>query len=222
MIDTAQQIIVSNVTRDRHAQARRRTDQRRINPAGKIRQRHRFLGYHLKCSEFSHKHFLLHKKYRHNISHLSDLCQFRQCPFSAFSGIFTDFSIYAVISTGLATASSLLFFSFDETTSLVGLTPAPLSVSSLVFAAIAGAEVSQKSRLVDNGDYIKEGIAFIAAPSCSFVLAYLLFNITGGESADSMTDFIVMAAALLILTALMFGSGMIFKLIPKHMLTSKG
>lgn len=120
------------------------------------------------------------------------------------SGIFTDFSIYAVISTGLATASSLLFFSFDATASLVGLTPAPLSVSSLVFAAIAGAEVSQKSRLVDNGDYIKEGIAFIAAPSCSFVLAYLLFNITGGESADSMTDFIVMAAALLILTALMF------------------
>jgi len=120
------------------------------------------------------------------------------------TGIFADFSIYAVISVGLATASSMLFFSFDSTTSLIGLSPAPLSVSSLVTAAIAGVEVSQKSRLVENADYVREGIAFIAAPVCSFILAYLLFSISGGESVIDMSDFIVMAAAILILTALVF------------------
>lgn len=120
------------------------------------------------------------------------------------SGIFADFSIYAVVSVGLSVASSMLFFSFESTASLIGLSPVPLSVSSLVVAAIAGAEISQRSRLIDNTDYIKEGIAFIVAPACSFVLAYLLFYITDGESTVDMTDFIVMAAAILILAALAF------------------
>lgn len=120
------------------------------------------------------------------------------------SGIFAEFSIYTVISTGLASAFSLLFFSFDATTSIVGLSPAPLSVSSLMIAAIAGAELSQKTRLVENEIYLKEGISFITAPACSFAVAYVLLYITGGENSDSMTEFIVMAAAILVLIALVF------------------
>ena len=120
------------------------------------------------------------------------------------SGPFADFSIYVVVSVGFSVAFVLMFFSFEASASVIGLSPVPLSVSSLVFAAIAGAEAAQKSRVVDNGEYLREGIAFIAAPICAFVLTYILFYIIGGESADHMTDFVVMAAATLILVALVF------------------
>ena len=64
------------------------------------------------------------------------------------SGIFADFSIYSVVSVGLSVALTLLFFSFDQTASLIRLSPAPLSVSALGMAAVAGSEVAQRSRLV--------------------------------------------------------------------------
>lgn len=120
------------------------------------------------------------------------------------SGIFADFSIYAVISVGLAVAMVLLFFSMESATSLIGLSPVPLSVSVLVFASVAGAEVAQKSKLVENEEYIKEGISFIAAPVCSFVLTSILFYIIGSEAIDPIMDFIVMASAAIVLFLLLF------------------
>lgn len=120
------------------------------------------------------------------------------------TGAFADFSIYAVVSVGLAVASTMLFFSFESTTSLIHLTPAPLSASSLVISAIAGAETAQRSRLVDNRGYIREAVALVAAPGCSFVITYIVFHIIGGESADHLVDFVVMGSAALILLALTF------------------
>lgn len=119
-------------------------------------------------------------------------------------GPFADFSIYAVVSVGLSVAVVMMFFSFRSATSLVGLAPVPLSVSSLVIAAIAGAESAQKTRLVGNLEYVKESVAFIAVPFCSFVLTYLIFHIIGGETADHLVDFVVIGAAMLILVALIF------------------
>jgi DNA-binding NarL/FixJ family response regulator len=129
---------------------------------------------------------------------------FREVQNDEPSGVFADFSIYAVTSVGLSVALTMLFFSLDGTTSLIGLSPAPLSASSLVIAAIAGAETAQKSRLVDNREYIREGAAMIAVPGCSFVLTYIVFYIIGGESADHLVDFVVMGAAAVILLALVF------------------
>lgn len=120
------------------------------------------------------------------------------------SGTFADFSIYAVVSVGFAVAFVLVFFSFEATASLVGLTPVPLSASSLVFAAVAGSEAAQKSRLVDNGEYIKEGVAFIAVPLCSFVLTAVFLYMVGDDAADPMVDFVVIVAAILILLAIVF------------------
>lgn len=120
------------------------------------------------------------------------------------SGTFADFSIYAVVSVGLSVAFTMIFFSFDCTTAFIGLSPVPLSASSLVIAAVAGAETAQKARLIDNTEYFKEGVSFIAVPGCSFVLTYLVFHIIGGESADHLVDFFVMGAAALILLALVF------------------
>ena len=120
------------------------------------------------------------------------------------SGVFSDFTIYAVVSVGFAAAVSMIFFSFGATTSLIGLYPVPLSVSSLAVAAVAGVEAVQKTRLFSRQEYVREGIAFAAAPSCSFVIAYIMFSIIGGETADHMVDFMVMAALILILIALSF------------------
>ena len=119
-------------------------------------------------------------------------------------GVFEDFSIYSVVSVGLSVALTLLFFSFDPTASLLSLSPAPLSVSALVMAAVAGSEVAQRSRLVENGEYIKEAVAMIATPLMAFGLAYVLLYIRGEGSEDAMVGYVVMTAAVLALLALAF------------------
>ena len=120
------------------------------------------------------------------------------------SGIFADFSIYAVVSTGFAVALTMLFFSFDATASLIGLHPAPLSVSALVMAAVAGAEFAQKSRLVEDEDYSKEVVGMVVAPAGSLALACLMFYIMGADPENQMTDFVVLAASIVALLALAF------------------
>ena len=120
------------------------------------------------------------------------------------SGMFADFSIYAVVSTGFAVALTMLFFSFEATASLIGLHPAPLSVSALVMAAVAGAELAQKSRLVEGEDYSKEAVGMVVAPAGSLALAWLMFYIMGADSENQMTDFVVLAASIVALIALAF------------------
>ena len=120
------------------------------------------------------------------------------------SGIFADFSVYAVVSVGFAVALTVLFFSFDATSSLIGLHAVPLSVSSLVMAAVAGTETAQKSPLVDNGEYRDEIIAFFAAPLGSFLLTYIIMSVMGADAQNLLDDFAVMAAAIAVLMALGF------------------
>lgn len=120
------------------------------------------------------------------------------------SGMFADFSIYAVVSTGFSVALTLLFFSFDASTSILGLYSVPLSMSVLVMAAVAGCEIAQKSRLVENDDHVKTGIGMLAAPGGSFVLACLIMYVMGVDPEDQMTDFVVLAAAIVALIALAF------------------
>lgn len=120
------------------------------------------------------------------------------------SGIFADFSIYAVVSVGLSVAMTLLFFSFDRTSSFIYMAPVPLSVSALVVAAVGGAEVAQRSRMIDNCVYVREAVAMAVTPLAAFVLSYALLSIIGDGAEDAMVGFVVMAAALLVLLALAF------------------
>lgn len=122
------------------------------------------------------------------------------------SGAFADFSIYAVVSVGFSVALTMLFFSFKGTTSAVGLSPVPLSVSSLVLASIFGAEIAQKSRLVDDREYVKEGVAMIAAPVLSLALAYLLLYILKSNGGESMVVFVVLSMAVIVMMLLLFAS----------------
>ena len=119
-------------------------------------------------------------------------------------GVYSDFSVYAVVSTGAAVAITMLLFSFDSVTSLIGLLPVPLSVPSLMISAIAGTELVQKNRLINDSDYEKEGIAFVAAPGCAFVLTYMVVAIIGKKSSGGMEDMVVIAAAILFLAAIAF------------------
>ena len=119
-------------------------------------------------------------------------------------GIYSDFSIYAVVSTGFSVVATLMLFSFESTASLMHLYPVPLSVSSLVISAVAGTEFAQKSRLVETSEYIKEAVALIAVPGFAFVLTYLILRMITGDADDDMADFIVMAASILILIVISF------------------
>ncbi|MBP3662425.1 MAG: hypothetical protein J6J25_04895 [Bacteroidales bacterium] len=120
------------------------------------------------------------------------------------SGMFADFSIYAVISVGFSVALTLLFFSLESTTSLVGLVPVPLSVSALMIAAVAGTELAQKSRLVDDDQYWMESASFILAPVASFFVTYILLFVIDIDEQDQLDDFAVMAVAAAAIAAMFF------------------
>ena len=120
------------------------------------------------------------------------------------SGIFSDFSIYAVLSVGLAVTGALLLFSFDATTSLVRLSPVPLSASVLVMAAIGGVETAHKSALVDREEYLNEATGFIIAPLGSFFLTYVITSMIDADAQNQLDDFAVLAVAVAVLMALAF------------------
>ena len=117
---------------------------------------------------------------------------------------FSEFSIYSVVSVGLSVAATLLFFSFDATAGLIHMVPVPLSVSALVMASVAGAEAAQKSRMVSDEYYLKEGISMVAAPAGAFGLTYLMMHIKGVAAEDGMISFVVLAVAILIIVFLAF------------------
>lgn len=121
-----------------------------------------------------------------------------------YSTIFGEFSIYSVVSVGLSVAATLLFFSFDVTTHLIYVSPVPLSVSALVMAAVAGSEAAQRSRMVSDEYYKKEGIAMVAAPVGTFLLTYMMLRIKGIAAEDAMVSFVILASAVLILVFLAF------------------
>ena len=120
------------------------------------------------------------------------------------SGAFSDLSIYAVVSVGLSVAATMLFFSFETTAAVLHLCPVPLSVSSLVVASVAGAEIAQRSRLIDDSEYVKEAVAMAVSPVGSFMLSYLFLYLIGRGAEDAMVGFVVMAAAMLVLVSLAF------------------
>ena len=120
------------------------------------------------------------------------------------SGIFADFSIYAVVSVGFSVALTLLAFSFDATASLFGLVPVPLSVSMLVMSAVAGSELAQKSPLMDNEQYLKEVVSFLTAPVASFLVTYILLFVIDIDEQDYLDDFAVMAVAAVSILVIFF------------------
>ena len=121
------------------------------------------------------------------------------------AGKFGDFSTYTVISVGFAVAVVLLLFSFEKTVGLLGLHPAPLAVSTLMMAAIGGAEVVNRRHLVERDEYAKETLALIIAPFGSMLLAYVLLSVSG-RNDGTLVDFSVMAAAILVLLAIGFAA----------------
>ena len=121
-----------------------------------------------------------------------------------YSALFAEFSIYSVVSVGLSVALTLLFFSFDATTRIIYMSPIPLSVSALVMASVAGAETAQRSRMVSDEYYMKEGIAMVAAPAGAFLLTFMMLKIKGVAAEDAMVSFVILASAVLVLVFLAF------------------
>ena len=120
------------------------------------------------------------------------------------SGLFADFSIYAVLSVGLSVAATFMFFSFDGTTSLVLLAPVPLSASTLVMAAVTGVELVQKQLLLPREEYANEAVGFVVAPLGSFILTFLIIAVIDADVQNQLDDFAVMAAASAVLMTLAF------------------
>lgn len=119
------------------------------------------------------------------------------------AGLYSEFSIYTVLSTGFATALALLFFSFDSSAGLLGLKAVPLSIGSLVFASIAGSELAQRSRVIEPEAYRSEALALVFTPVGTLLTGYAILYITG-RNDEVMVDFTVLAAVIMVLIALIF------------------
>lgn len=117
-------------------------------------------------------------------------------------GYYSDFTIYSVITVGLASALTIFFFSFGSSASLIGLAPVPLSLSSLVAASIGGASLGQKSQLVGKEIYVKETCSMILAPVLAFMTAYMMLYFSG--NGEHVADFVVMTVAVTALLAVCF------------------
>lgn len=117
-------------------------------------------------------------------------------------GCYSDFTIYSVIAVGLASAFTLFFFSFEASASLIGLVPVPLSVGSLVVAAVGGASLGQKTHLVVREIYFKEVISALLSPMLAFMIAYVMLYFSG--NGENMADFVVMTLAVAALLAVCF------------------
>lgn len=110
------------------------------------------------------------------------------------TSIYSDFSIYTILSVGISVSLILI------------ICPFPLSVNSLVVAAIAGDEVLRRIPLLSSREYLREGIALVAVPVLSFLLSYVIFYLSGIVEGDHLMDFTVMASFVLILVALFFAA----------------
>jgi DNA-binding NarL/FixJ family response regulator len=119
------------------------------------------------------------------------------------AGDYSDFSIYTVLSAGMSTELTLLAFSFNPLAGLIGLEAVPLSVGSLIYASVAGAELSGRSRLIETEKYFKEIIAMVVTPTGALLISYLI-NVLIGKNEDSLMDFTVLSAAMIILVVLVF------------------
>lgn len=121
------------------------------------------------------------------------------------AGIYSDYSIYAVLSSGFSVALTLLFFSFDASAGMFGLQAVPLPVAMLMASAIAGAGLAQGSALMEPDEYAREVLAFLTAPLGSLIVAYVLMHLSGIQGADGEAmEFVVISAAIFVLVALAF------------------
>ena len=120
------------------------------------------------------------------------------------SVVFADFSTYAVVSVGLSVAVTMLFFSMETTTSLIGLCPVPLSASALVMASVAGVQFAQRTPLVEGTEYRMPFVTMFVAPVGTFLLAYVMFRLVGSAPQDEMVKFIVVSLSMIIMSALLF------------------
>ena len=120
------------------------------------------------------------------------------------SAVFADFSAYAVVSVGLSLAVTMLFFSMETTTSIIGLCPVPLSASVLVMASVAGAQFAQRTPLVEGAELRMPFVTMFAVPVATFVLAYVMFRLVGSAPQDEMVKFVVVSVSVIIMSALLF------------------
>ena len=120
------------------------------------------------------------------------------------SAVFADFSAYAVVSVGLSLAVTMLFFSMETTTSIIGLCPVPLSASVLVMASVAGTQFAQRTPLVEGAELRMPFVTMFAVPVATFVLAYVMFRLVGSAPQDEMVKFVVVSVSVIIMSALLF------------------
>ena len=106
----------------------------------------------------------------------------------------TDFGSCSALSVMLAMAATFALFSWSGVSS-IGLTPTPISASSLMIAGLVGVSLAQRNAMIEGKDILQSTAASLAAPVLGFLITYCLSMVL---STIILVGILAMAAALFI------------------------
>lgn len=106
----------------------------------------------------------------------------------------TDFGSCSALSVMLAMAATFALFSWSGV-GAIGLTPTPISASSLMVAGLVGVSLAQKNAMIEGKDILQSTAAALAAPVLGFLITYCLSMVL---STLILAGIIAMVAALYI------------------------
>ena len=106
----------------------------------------------------------------------------------------TDFGSCSALSVMLAMAATFLLFSWNGIDA-IGLTPTPVSASSLMVAGLVGVSLAQRNAMIEGKEILQSFAASLAAPVLGFLITYCLSMVL---STLILVGIIAMVAALVI------------------------
>lgn len=125
------------------------------------------------------------------------------------SSKYYDFFLYNVLAAGSATIVVLCFFSFGSLCSALGLCAMPLSLSAVLYAALAGSEAIIGQRLMETDEYVREAAATVISPVSAILLCHVLQSLTGSGRDESSVELFITGLSLTVI--ILTGVVMYFK-----------
>lgn len=115
-----------------------------------------------------------------------------------------DFSTQVVLAVTYAAAIALLLFSSDLVR-LIGLRPAPQSVSMVVIGALLGVGAVSRRQIIEGGELYRMLFGFVLAPVVAIFCYMLLSPIMGADMVDSpRTNATIFVTMLLLVIVVVF------------------
>lgn len=111
-----------------------------------------------------------------------------------------DINPLVALSVIVATSITILFFSFEATTSLIGVEPTMISPIVLIIASLIGCSRSQGRNVMSGDEVVRIGTANVVALLTAMLAGYLLTAVVEGSFAggDNMKSILLSVAVVIV------------------------